>query len=137
MGWWWWLLPTSGGSSYGSGVSHIHNPGAVFTGEGGKGDFFGATSVSIIYEQLYSEHQGAVCPEIAGRSSEPGSEPLKYLPEGFTCVGSPISHNRGFTTEGLSKSDFHGAVCPEIAGRSSKPGCEPLKYLPKGEANVA
>jgi len=131
MGWWYWLLPATGGSSYGSGVSHIHNLGAVCIGEGGNAQFFGALCPQLGGR---SEWLGAVCPEIAGRSSARGAEPLRYLPFGTIATGE------GGRTQALGALSLHsggfsewlGAVCPEIAGRSSERGAEPLRYLPFG-----
>jgi len=77
-------LPTSGGSSHGTGVTHIHNLGAVFIGEGGKAASFGSIFVGAAL--YYSLEHGAICPEIAGRSSAEGAEPLRLLP--FGAVGT-------------------------------------------------
>jgi len=131
MGWWLWLLPATGGSSYGSGVSHIHNLGAVCIGEAGKAQFFGALSPQLGGR---SEWLGAVCPEIAGRSSAIGAEPLRYLPFGTIATGEG-GHTQALGALSLQSGGFSewlGAVCPEIAGRSSERGAEPLRYLPFG-----
>ena len=131
MGWWYWLLPATGGSSVGSGVSHIHNLGAVCIGEGGKAYFFGA-----LFPQLggRSEWLGAVCPETAGRSSARGAEPLRYLPFGTIAegVGGHTGTLGAIMPANEGKGNFFGAVCPEIAGISSARGAEPLRYLPFG-----
>ena len=145
MGWWYWLLPSTGGGSYGSGVSHIHNLGAVCIGEGAKAQFFGAVCPVI---GARAEWIGAVCPEIAGISSAQGAEPLRYLPFGATPTGEGgNTHNLGALFPQLGahsehigavcivdggKAQFLGAVCPEIAGISSAQGAEPLRYLPFG-----
>jgi len=130
MGWWYWLLPATGGSSYGSGVSHIHNLGAVCIGEGGKAQFFGTLCPQLGGR---SEWLGAICPEIAGRSSARGAEPLRYLPFGTIAEGIPHTYALGAVSQQSGGfSEWLGAVCPEIAGRSSARGAEPLRYLPFG-----
>ena len=129
MGWWWWLLPATGGSSYGSGVSHIHNLGAVCIGEG-HAYYFGAVCPQLGGR---SEWLGAICPEIAGRSSARGAEPLRYLPFGMIVEGVGHTHDLGaISMMGGGRSEHIGAICPEIAGRSSARGAEPLRYLPFG-----
>ena len=86
MGWWFWLLPGTGGSSYGSGVSHVHNPGAVCEAEGGRSQFCGAIFEGEEIHYYYSENQGAIFPEVAGRSEQVGGEPLRRLPKGSVNV---------------------------------------------------
>jgi len=130
MGWWLWLLPATGGSSVASGVSHIHNLGAVCIGEGGKAQFLGALCPQLGGR---SEWLGAICPEIAGRSSVQGAEPLRHLPFGAIGTSGGHTHTVGVVNVRVGGySEYIGAVCIELAGRSSVQGAEPLRHLPFG-----
>jgi len=112
-----------------------HNIGAVLIGNGGH--TFNLGAAAPYFPLPYSSELGAVCPEIAGLSSNMSAEPMRLLPFASLSTGQSKATNFGAVMIGEgAKIVFSGAICPEIAGLSSKQSGEPMRYLPFGSVTT-
>jgi len=124
--WWYYVLARSLAATYGPGVTHVHNLGAVCIGEC-RSQMLGSVMIGL---GAKAEFIGAIGPEIAGLSMDRGAEPMRLLPFSGLSTDQSKVNNLGAVAPALAHALELGAVCPEIAGISTDRGIEPMRLLP-------